>query len=384
MSDQIEAAEVEAPEVPVSPPEPVHSDMAEVKEISEAKRQEAEAREAADKIAKKDEKADEKKPISVRDAVRKAEADLKAKAEAETQAKEDKPVEAKPEADPKAEKPAEKPEEAKPEAKAGTEAKPEAKDTTGFKEAPRRFSEDAKAVWDTAPDPVKAETHRALTEMEQGIEKYRQVMEPLKPYMQLANQHGVRIEQAMENYTNLERTLQQDPERGLQMVADYAGIDLREYASRLLNQTPEEVQGGQEQTIRELRGELQQMKQQLGGISQTFEQQRISQTEGQVREFAAQHPRFDEIAGDIEFFLESGRTNDLSEAYQLAERLNPAPAPAFTPQPVASQPAAIPEAQTLKGEKSISGAPANGSSPAARPPSKSIGESLRRAAALAG
>ena len=39
--------------------------------------------------------------------------------------------------------------------------------------APERFSNDAKAVWDTAPEPVKAEVDRMHREMTAGIEKHR-------------------------------------------------------------------------------------------------------------------------------------------------------------------------------------------------------------------
>lgn len=41
-----------------------------------------------------------------------------------------------------------------------------------------------------------------------------------------------------------------------------------------------------------------------------------------VKKFAAEHPRFEELSEDIVFFLDSGRANDLAEAYELAERFN--------------------------------------------------------------
>lgn len=385
---------VVAPEAQAQPPQPVHSDMAEVKEIGEQKRQEEAARAEADKIAKKEQKP--KKPVSIRDSMKAA--DEKLRKDAEDKGEEKPKAEAKPDAkdEPKkdaterergedgkfkakeAENTAEKPEGDKAEAKPADDAE---KQPSRFHEAPKRFSEDAKAEWEKAPESVKAEAHRAISEMERGINQYREVVEPLKPYLQLAHQHNVRIEQAMENYVNLERTLLSDPERGLQMVADYAGINLRDYAAKLLNQTPEQVQSNQDNTIRELRAELSQLKQQLGGVTQTIQEQRTTQTESMVRDFAAQHSRFDELASDIEFFLKSGRTSDLSEAYQLAERLNPAPVKA-SPPPEAPAPA--PEAQTLKGSKSISGAPSAGSSPARSEPSKSIRDALRKAASKAG
>jgi hypothetical protein len=49
-----------------------------------------------------------------------------------------------------------------------------------------------------------------------------------------------------------------------------------------------------------------------------------------VAKFASDpaNPRFEELSDDIAFFLKSGRTKDLAEAYQLAERLNPTPSEA--------------------------------------------------------
>jgi hypothetical protein len=47
-----------------------------------------------------------------------------------------------------------------------------------------------------------------------------------------------------------------------------------------------------------------------------------------VTKFAAAHPRFEELSEDIVFFLDTGRANDLAEAYGLAERFNLAPSEA--------------------------------------------------------
>jgi hypothetical protein len=47
-----------------------------------------------------------------------------------------------------------------------------------------------------------------------------------------------------------------------------------------------------------------------------------------VTKFAAAHPRFEELSEDIAFFLDTGRANDVAEAYKLAERINPAPSEA--------------------------------------------------------
>ena len=67
------------------------------------------------------------------------------------------------------------------------------------------------------------------------------------------------------------------------------------------------------------------VKEQVGGVVQTVTQQREQTTLIEVSKFAETHPRFEELSDDIGFFMKSGRAKDLSEAYTLAERLNPAP-----------------------------------------------------------
>jgi len=262
---------------------------------------------------------------------------------------------------------------------------------TAYGEAPKRYSEAAKAEWANAPESVRAEAHRAVTEMERGLSQYREVVEPLKPYLELAKQNNTTINKALDQYIGLERALKSSDmnqkQAGIEEVFRHAGINPRDWAAQLLNQSPDQVQSQQDSTIRELRQEIAGLKQQIGGVTQTFQQQREKSTLDEINKFASapEHARFEELADDIAFFMKSGRASDLSEAYELAERLNPAPIAqlATKQEPVIpAQPAA--EVQP-KGSKSISGAPSQGSNPGAkRPPAKSNREALQRAFAAVG
>jgi len=329
---------------------------------------------------------------SVKEAIERAEAKIAEKAKAEA-----KPVDAKPEvkAEPKARDEAGKfaakaptePQQAAPVEQKQPAVTEQPVKPTQFSEAPKRFSDDGKAAWQAAPEPVRAEIHRAVKELETGLSQYREVVEPLKPYLDLAKQNNTTINKALDQYIGLERALKsQDVATkltGIEEVFRHAGISPRDYAAHILGQTPDQVQSQQDSTINELRQHISRLEQQLGGVTQTMEQQRKSATLTEINKFAADHPRFEELADDIAFFMESGRATDLSDAYELAQRLNPAPATASTPAPVIpAQPAA--DAHT-KGTKSISGSPAPGSSPAAkRAPSKSNREALDRALAALG
>lgn len=274
-------------------------------------------------------------------------------------------------------------------AKPDAETAPAAKSTY---EAPKRFSEDAKKVWDTAPDPVKAEVSRMEREMTQGIEKHRAKAErddTLTEFHDMAAKSGKDLKSVVAAYVGMENKLRTDLTGGLDEIVQQATggkYSLRDIAAHVMGQTPEQNQSQDSATIRELKQTVARLQEQVGGVTQTFQQQREHATLQEVTKFAEAHPRFEDLAEDIGFFMQSGRAKDLSEAYTLAERLNPAPAQAtaVTAEPSSGK-AEVPDLaeQIRKGSKSPTGAPTPGSDPATRTPSKSIRASLDKAFARA-
>jgi hypothetical protein len=256
-------------------------------------------------------------------------------------------------------------------------------------EAPQRFSDDAKKEWATAPESVRRETERAIKELTDGFQKYKQSAErdqTLAEFHDMAKASGKELSGVVREYVNMENMLRTDLLGGLDTICQRMGVSLRDVAAHVMGQKPEQQASQQDATIRELRQELAGLKQQLGGVTQTIEQQREQATLHEINKFAADHPRFEELADDIAFFMKSGRAKDLPEAYELAERLNPAPAaPAKDAAPAASSAAPEPPVHPDKGQKSINGAPSAGSSPAAKKrTSKSLDEALDRAFGAAG
>lgn len=342
-----------------------------------------------------------KEPVSIRDAIRAANEKLKAEADK---------ADAAPKAEPKAEaKPAQA--ESKPQErprgdhghfapKDGAQprqepAPPQAEQTQvqpqkAVFEAPARFSAEGKAAWDATPDHVKAETNRAIRELEAGHEKYREAhkeYEPIRPYLELARQHGTTVPAALNRYIALERSLASDPIKGLQDIASDMGFDLREVAERIVNQTPEQrTQGNLDQQSQNIQRLSQQVETLTRSLQQQQEQQRVSAVENDVSAFAKDSPRFDELANDIAFFLSTGRASDLKEAYDLAARLNPAPAgQALASQPQASAAALQPEPLNPAGKRSVSGAPTAGSNPPLKAgPVPSARDAIKQAMAAVG
>lgn len=355
------------------------------------------------------EKKEPAKPVSVRDAVRNAREKLEAQEKAEQEAK----------SAPKAEQPpAEKKEPAardqtgkftpreqqqpnqaqQPAAQTQPQQGQEEKPRTAHRDPPPRFSSDAKAAWETAPEPVKAEIHRAIRELEDGQQKYRQSherYETIRQFDEIARSNGHELRQSLEKVVAIEQAFSRSPVEGFQRICDHFGINMRALAAHIAGQTPDQVQAGQDQTISELRREIASLKEQVGGVSNTFQQQQQAAMSKEVEAFAADNPRFYDIMDDVTFFLQSGRIDQtlppldrLKEAYSLAERLNPAPQAITSQIEQPLRPAKDPDlsAQTAKGSKSISGAPSSGSDPAmtGKPETVSIKEAIKRARAQAG
>lgn len=344
----------------------------------------------------------EKPSATVKEAIQRANAKLAAKnAEAEKGAKVDPKADAKAvetKTEPKTAAKAEPAPESQPRGEKGqfaakqatdAEAKPATQSDSPYRDPPTRYSNDAKAAWDSTPDPVKAETHRAFREMEQGIQKYKadsEAYHEVREYSELAKQQGTSLKAALQNYVGIEQQLRKDPIGGLEQIISNLGMKttdgrtmtLRDVAAHIMGQTPDEQSSRQASTIQDLNQKIARLEQQLGGVTHTIQQQHQNQTLAQVQAFAQAHPRFDELSDAIQEEIKHGYS--LEDAYSRAERLNPATPGASSEKP-ASSAKSEPQPLNPAGTKSIAGAPSSGSNPAIpdNKPVPSIEDSLKRA-----
>ena len=264
-----------------------------------------------------------------------------------------------------------------PDAAKPVELKEPAKpDASPLAEPPARFSPDAKAAWAQAPVPVQAEIKRAITELETGLKQKDAMLEPLKPFFELAGQHKTTVHDALGNYVRMEQMLAKDPRAGLTAIAQNFGWTLDQMIAFVSDGKPQGQPDQRDQTIIALQRELAAIKGQVGTVTQTLEQQRVGEVMKHVESFAAQHPRFAELENDILRLLQTGFADDLEAAYQYAERLNPAPQPAA--------PAAPAQAPQTRPVRSVTGAPNAGSTPGSRPPSSNRREALTNALSQVG
>lgn len=269
-------------------------------------------------------------------------------------------------------------------------------DPVNFTEAPNRFSPDAKTAWKEAPEAVRAEIHRAVGELETGLDKYREAAteyEPLREYGDMAKQHNTTIKDALDRYTNLERGLNSgNPTASIAEVLSYAGISAVEFAQGVMNavdgqqRQPVGVEEGQAPgdnpqqagLIREMRNEIVSMRQQLGNMNSTINEDKRLQTQVQLEtelyDFAAVHPRTEELSGEMTKMLSSGYATDLADAYAKADRVIPA---LGAPQPTPGVVTPAPAVQTDKAALSVTGAPSGGSDPVNRKPPSSAEAAVR-------
>lgn len=269
--------------------------------------------------------------------------------------------------------PAQKP--AVPEAKTPEPPKP-------VHDAPARFSPDAKAAWANVPDAVKAEVRRAIGEMETGLGEYQKRFEKLKPFDERAKREGTTVEAALQNYIGLAEGLRStDPRQQMETITrifEFIGTTPQKFAAWITGQKPDQVQAQNDSTIAALRREIAELKQGFGAIKTDMQSREEQAVQEHINQFAKDKPRFQELRGTMSQLIQGGIAQDLQDAYEMAERLNPAAQPAAPPPPAAKpqpQPAA---------NLSISGAPRTGSNPAQPKPVTSIRDAIRRAQSRVG
>jgi len=207
-----------------------------------------------------------------------------------------------------------------------------------FAEPPQRVSEAAKRDWATTPETVRGDVHRLHQEAEGIYRRYRgdfETMETIRPFHQMAQQHGTTLQRALSNYVNMEQKLRADPIAGLDVIinnlnlqgANGERLGLRDIAYHVLSQSPEQLkmlqQGNHQQAAAQQIGAL---HQEINGLKQHLHQmhnqQQFVYTRSALDQFAATHPRFDELGGVIEREVNLGFPLEI--AYQRAELLHPA------------------------------------------------------------
>jgi hypothetical protein len=99
---------------------------------------------------------------------------------------------------------------------------------------PSRFSAEAKAAWDTAPEALRAEVSRMEKEFAAGFAKYKTAAErdaSLAEFHGMASRSGKNLRDVVANYAAMENQLRADPIKGLEIICQNVGLSLREVAA---------------------------------------------------------------------------------------------------------------------------------------------------------
>jgi hypothetical protein len=233
-----------------------------------------------------------------------------------------------------------------------------------YAEPPVRISERARRDWADVPESVRGDIHRLQGEFAKAYQYYKadhEAFKPLKQYHEMATRHGTTLDRALGNYISMENKLRQDVVGGLDVIVnnlqmyrqDGSQVNLRDVAYHILSQSPEQLQQLQSRNVQQAAGQqIGALHQKIEGLENTVKQMhtqaKFTYTRSAVDQFAASHPRFDELGDIIEQELQRGF--DLDTAYARAALLRPATHAAQTRQTTTP-------AQTRPTDRSIYGAP---------------------------
>lgn len=306
------------------------------------------------------EAAEPEKPMSLEDAVKQAAAETKDKAEKVEAPEKPEPKESKPKPEPKVEDKAEKPTPergdngkftAKPKAEQdpaletaeGAEVEQERKEPRpsegrDINRAPANFLPRAKEAWAGVSPDVRGEVHRMMENYEKGLEEGREAMDfrkELRQFEDMAKEAGTTVKGALENYVGIDKLLRENPSAGIERILRSINVTPEQYAQHVIGQANQPQPTPVDRQTQQLTQQVQQLQQQIQQLTQGTQQDRetarLSEVERSIiAPFKAEHPRYQELEGDIALFLNSGKIpSNLSErqrleaAYDMAERINP-------------------------------------------------------------
>jgi hypothetical protein len=245
-----------------------------------------------------------------------------------------------------------------------------------YRAPPTRMADHAKREWHAAPESVRGEVHRMQKEFLGAYQHMRndhEVMKTIRPYHDMARQHGTTLQRALENYVGMEHKLRNDVVGGLDLIINNLNLQtpegrrlgLEDVAWHIVNQTPEQRQLLQSKNRAMAQShQLQQAQQRIAALENEHKRMhyvaRFHQTRAGVDQYAASHPRLDELADIIENEVKLGY--DLDTAYRRAELLRPSTQAAQTRTNGTHAAQTRTHTAQNRNDRSISGAPDGGSS----------------------
>lgn len=216
------------------------------------------------------------------------------------------------------------------------DATPSRPDSNGEQEptaiaAPASWSKEMHEHWDSLSPQIRQyvsqrelDASRKISEQGNELNRARPLAELLERYQQNFDRHGVTFEQGMESLMNAQAVLDQDPLRGIAMIAQSYGVDLQQaYGPAYQHMDPSLkrlVEHNQALQAQLLNAERNQRAQQAADQRAAM-QQGVHQVDTWLTE--QDRPYFDLVQDSMAVLLEQGLASTLDEAYDIACHANP-------------------------------------------------------------
>lgn len=218
------------------------------------------------------------------------------------------------------------------------EAREKPDDRTVHREPPKNFLPDSREVWKNVPRVVRRDIESMVRDHETQVTQFREAgqrYEAIKPFDDLARSNGIELSESLKRVVDLENLIQSNPLAGLNRILQEAGprkadgqpFSLFEVADFIVKQGPQGYQQLVSHRQQQQQGpsEVDQLRDKVAAMEAEMKAAPI------INQFAAKHPRYYELEGDIALFLQSGKIpaslspeDRLAAAYDMAVRINPA------------------------------------------------------------
>lgn len=357
---------------------------------------EAESKRLKDEATEADKAVKEKAEKAATDAKEKVE-------EADKKADDDKATKARDEGGKFAKAQTEAPK-SEPEKAAAEREAPVERASEGRKHAdpPARFVQEAKEKWASTPFHVKAEIHRVSQEYEAEISRYKQSnerYEHIRQYDDIARSNGRELKDSLAKVVEVEDAMARNPIAGLDAVlreigprkADGSPFTLLEVAQHIA-QNPQAYHSATSPVSQAVQSQpqAQQRNPEIEALRSEIHEMRTQAITPVIERFADSHPDFYSLEPQIAEVLKSGviesiKGTGLSPEQKLAEAYRmvggrSAPShsdPGSLVENSQPEPAARP-VNPAAGNKSVRGAPSDGSDTATEETETDLREMLRK------
>lgn len=171
---------------------------------------------------------------------------------------------------------------------------------------PASWSAEMKAKWAELPPDVQtyaaqreSEVQQALSRLGNELGQYKGIRETVEQQRDLFEKHGISYKEGVTRLLNAQRILETNPVRGLTLLAQAYGVDLRSFGGQPDGQQPQGYDPVAEARLARLEAKLNETETRVSSRERQEEQARANELEKLVEDVAAKNPDFSLIENDL-------------------------------------------------------------------------------------